>query len=323
MQKTKKQLLGLAGLAAVGIMTAVAYSLPTPAAAAENEPTSVEAGAQVQVRVLGADVKAEFISPSDGGNSVNADTKVSVDFNKANELVYQLTFKKDTNSTPITIPLGSKGTYTIPAELQDKAGVHNFDLDLDSYGYGFGEYTLQVVAKGTNHTSYVDTVTFRYSAATAEITGTEKNGDPNLEVDINVVVDKIAVTVYDKKGNPLTDKDGNPLIVELDRDAIDPETGNFNITLPFEEYNAGDGEYTIITTAYDKNGDILTIITTPFNYKWVDPNKPDADTPNTGFLTIGDLNITRLDYLLTGLIAFALVAGFALYLIARRNRNDR
>jgi len=31
MQKTKKQLLGFAGLAAVGIMTAVAYAMPAAA----------------------------------------------------------------------------------------------------------------------------------------------------------------------------------------------------------------------------------------------------------------------------------------------------
>ena len=37
MKKTKKQLLGLAGLAAVGIMTAVAYGMPAPDASADRK----------------------------------------------------------------------------------------------------------------------------------------------------------------------------------------------------------------------------------------------------------------------------------------------
>jgi hypothetical protein len=45
------------------------------------------------------------------------------------------------------------------------------------------------------------------------------------------------------------------------------------------------------------------------------------DTPNTGMLSIGDLNISRIDYLVTGLIAFGVAAGFALALIYRKSRR--
>ena len=67
--------------------------------------------------------------------------------------------------------------------------------------------------------------------------------------------------------------------------------------------------------AYDKNGNIISVKTTPVEYT---PATPEL--PNTGSL-VGGLNISRLDYIVTGLIAFALISGFAVYLALRKSRR--
>ena len=107
----------------------------------------------------------------------------------------------------------------------------------------------------------------------------------------------------------------HPIIV--DKSAIDPETGELLIDLPFKEYGVPEGDYRAVVVTYDENDVILSIDTVPFTYK-LRGNTPEV--PNTGSM-LENLNISRLDYLLTGLIAFGAVAGFAIYLICRKNRR--
>lgn len=88
--------------------------------------------------------------------------------------------------------------------------------------------------------------------------------------------------------------------------------------MPFGDYNAKDGKYTAVVVARSADGNTISMIRLDTNYAYVNPNVPD--TPDTGF-TINNLNITRVDYLVTGLIVFGMVAGFALYLVRRKSRR--
>lgn len=336
MRKTKKQLLGLAGLGIVGIMTAVAYSMPSPDAAAVsgysngfecdndqpgNECVTVGEDTKVQVTVLKGNLANNFTSPKNGETFLNSNIEVVSSFEKANRIDYTITYKDDAGKE-VTEDLPS---YT-PADPATELS-HRFTLDASKYGYG--AITLRSVAHGNNGATQEDTVTFNYEAIIAKLEDQPaKNGDPRLNLTIapDGEVDSVYVYVYGKDGKPLfTDDKGNAVPVPLKKSDFDAN-GNLIRALPFEQYKARNGEYNAVIMAQDVDGELLSMVNLPITYKYIDPSAPvDPDTPEipdagfAGFLE--GLNITRLDYLLTGLIAFALVAGFALYLVYRKSRR--
>lgn len=304
MQKTKKHFLGMVGLALVALLTLVAYGLPSPEASAADE-----GNVDVQVVVGEPNMNNRINAPRDGDIVVKPDLEISSSYSQASKIEYFLTYS-NADGQEVRVPVGS---FT-PTE---NSGVNTFTVNLDGYG-GFNNYRLTSVAYGNNGAQREDTVAFAYRAINVYYNGLNDNEDPQLKAEVNEKVDKIQVQVYDKDNNPVfVDENGveHPIIV--DKSAIDPETGELLIDLPFKEYGVPEGDYRAVVVTYDENDVILSIDTVPFTYK-LRGNTPEV--PNTGSM-LENLNISRLDYLLTGLIAFGAVAGFAIYLICRKNRR--
>lgn len=304
MQKTKKHFLGMVGLALVALLTLVAYGLPSPEASAAEE-----GNVDVQVVVGEPNMNNRINAPRDGDIVVKPDLEISSSYSQASKIEYFLTYS-NADGQEVRVPVGS---FT-PTE---NSGVNTFTVNLDGYG-GFNNYRLTSVAYGNNGAQREDTVAFAYRAINVYYNGLNDNEDPQLKAEVNEKVDKIQIQVYDKDNNPVfVDKNGveHPIIV--DKSAIDPETGELLIDLPFKEYGVPEGDYRAVVVTYDENDVILSIDTVPFTYK-LRGNTPEV--PNTGSM-LENLNISRLDYLLTGLIAFGAVAGFAIYLICRKNRR--
>ena len=98
MQKTQKQLLGLAGLAAVGIMTATAYMIPAPNAAAEagngvyTEAPEAGEDFQVNVTVETGQTSSSTNSPADGQEFNTNLVPVSIRYERISRLVSTLSF---------------------------------------------------------------------------------------------------------------------------------------------------------------------------------------------------------------------------------------
>lgn len=311
MRKTRKQLLGLAGLAAVGIMTVVACGMPAPDAAAEGGEGS--GNMNLTVRISEANTTVSIVSPRDNSSTVDNIVKASTNYSETNKLEYYLTKKNaDGSDTRINLP-----EYIPP----QNNGTHSFDIDMDALGLTFGTFQLHAIAYGNNNTVREDTVAFEYSAIEVAFEGAEENRDPILGIKLNGEVDYVLVHIYDKDGNPLfVDENGDEASIKLNRDEVDPATGKILTTLPFEKYGAESGDYTAVVVAYNDADQILSMVTARTSYL----TPEDAvipEIPNTGSLRIGNLNITRLDYLLTGLIAFAVVASFAIVLVYRKNRR--
>ena len=304
MQKTKKHFLGMVGLALVALLTLVAYGLPSPEASAAEE-----GNVDVQVVVGEPNMNNRINAPRDGDIVVKPDLEISSSYSQASKIEYFLTYS-NADGQEVRVPVGS---FT-PTE---NSGVNTFTVNLDGYG-GFNNYRLTSVAYGNNGAQREDTVAFAYRAINVYYNGLNDNEDPQLKAEVNEKVDKIQIQVYDKDNNPVfVDENGveHPIIV--DKSAIDPETGEVLIDLPFKEYGVPEGDYRAVVVTYDENDVILSIDTVPFTYK-LRGNTPEV--PNTGSM-LENLNISRLDYLLTGLIAFGAVAGFAIYLICRKNRR--
>ncbi len=317
MQKTKKQLLGFAGLAAVGIMTAVAYAMP--AAAAEDVPPSADGDVNISVTILRGKATGYLISPADQSTIMGSSdiTYAYEEVSAVEVIVERLTKdgyekvldKKYDNYDPTT-----HGTSSVPMS--------------EIAGFGESESDYKVTLKfydAQGQYANEDTSTFKYRFMKADIAKQPaSNGDPILNVEINDAIDSVRVYIY-RGTEPLTDKDDNQVFVDLTRDDIDPATGKITTVLPFADNNANDGSYAIVVEGYEgtpSEGRLLSMITLDADYKLIkptDPNLPETP-PNTGFV-IGNLNISRVDYLITGLIVFGTVASFALYLVYRKSRR--
>lgn len=313
MQKTKKQLLGFIGLAAVGIMTAVAYAMP--AAAAEEEPLTGTGDVNVVVTVPTQEGSGKITLPVDGSIKTEPNTEVVYMYNEIGNAKLYIEYKDQNNN--IVRKLLDDFTPDEPYS----AGERRLTVNLLDYSEKENDYKLILqVTNREGASTGDDIVTFSYRVMTANF---EKkpasNGDPILNIDINSEVDKVYVYIYDKNGEPLiTDEDGNEVPVLVNRDDIDPATGLITKVLPFAENEATNGKYTAVVVAYNAKGNIISMGSLDTEYTFVNPDLPE--TPNTGF-TIGDLNISRVDYLITGLIVFGVVAGFALYLVYRKSRR--
>lgn len=312
MQKTKKQLLGFAGLAIVGIMTAVAYAMPAPgAAAAEGDSASDDGQTTINVQVTEGNPSGFTLRPSDGSETVNPVISVETSFSQVKKIEYTLSYVDDDGKVQYI----DMTPYTFTPTTD--SGIHKFDIDVSTYGYR--EYTLSTSVLGfDNVPRETDTVKFSYSATVVDVNqGMADNHDPILGIQISQDVDHVNVIVYDKNGNPaFVDENGKPVTITLKRSDIDPTTGKLLVQLPFEKYGAKAGTYTAVVSAYDSSNKLLSMRTVQIEYKPVTP-----ETPNTGMLSIAGLNISGADYLITGLVAFAVAAGFALFLVYRKSRR--
>lgn len=327
MHKTRKNLLGLAGLAIVGIMTIIALNMPILGASAVDTTDTSSGNVDVHVTVAPDPSKtdASIVTPSDGVTVVDGVLKVSASYSQAKKLTFYLSYKDKDGKI---VDKGIINTYDVPA---DKASdIYSFEYDLKALGAGYTEYILTMHTDFIGGTAKDDAVSFHYGSVSTDVDpDTNKPGkDPVIDVDINDDVEYVEVVVIGPDGKPaLVDKDGKPITIKVNKDDIGPD-GKLHITLPFDEYGLPAGDYSIIITGFDKNGNVLSTNITKLPYQTAGGLGPDnptgpvtPNTPNTGTPFLGDLNISHLDYILSGVAVFTVVAGFALYLVFRKNRR--
>lgn len=319
MQKTKKQLLGFVGLVAVGIMTAVAYAIP--AAAVDNAPMSRDSGVNVNVYVGSGTNNARLTQPRNGVTVVEPEMTVAYTYEETVNVKTYLSYK-DASGKIVKQEIDNFN----PTE---DYGTRSFTINLADYNSGDPDYKVSIVATGADGTPKEDTSAFTYRAISAEFENPSSNGDPVLKLRFNQSVQRMLINIYNNGVPLIADQDGNSKPLTLDR----TNSGEIISSLPFKEYNAKDGRYAVVISAFDDKNNLISMFTREVDYYKgqsipVTPSQPDKptvpgsttpDTPNTGF-TIGDLNISRLDYLFTGLIVFGSVAGFALFLVRRQSR---
>lgn len=313
MQKRKKQLLGLSGLAVVGVMTAIALSLP--AAAYENvmdaKPLDATGGQSttVTVNVTENGLGIRIASPKNNENVVpdeNGEVPFTLITSNAQSIQPILSYvdaqgRKVEKKLPVIYP---NGQVTVNGKL--------VLLIAET------EYTFRVIATGADGTTIEDSIKFTYRAVRVESKGeTAENNDPIIHIYANSAVNKMQVQVYypgDSK--PLfVNSEGKEEPIILDREDLD-ENGYAMLTLPFAKYKAPAGTYDVVVVAYGEDGKVVSMNRVEVKYS---PKAPEV--PGTGSMLLDNLNISHMDYLLTGLIAFGAVAGFAVYLVFRKNRR--
>lgn len=314
MKGKKKQLLGFFGLALVMAMTAIAYSLPAPEAAAQD--------LNISVTVKPEAGSARFLSPAPGAILTGRTTTLSVSHNKIRTMSLSMTCKDKEDKQVF------EETWT--PDVAGTDGVVNQEVTVPKE---LGDVTCmaKVASQGLDGEPYDDTVNFTFRSA--NIPGPGSEDDPNKPSDdpnnpsedfddknnpiVNVVVgddvEQMSVQVFDSNNNPVfVNEKGEPTPILTKKDAF--KDGKVTITLPMADYKAKPGKYVAIFTATNSEGKVVSVNEYWFEYV------PKVETPGTGSI-FKDMNLSRADYLVTGLVAFGAVAGFAMYLIFRRSRR--
>lgn len=355
MQKRKKQLLGLAGLALVAAITAVACATPVPeVAAVSNSNVPV----RVQVGVPGDAATVKFLNLK--SNSIITNKIFPVQFEYSNVTDLELTLTNAKTGKKYVVPTdecpAGTSTCTVNVDLE-AAGLWNdtvqgqLGID-DPNGVGFS-IELSGRNANTGSTAAADTISFLYRAAYLEFNKEYDGKNPIVYINMGPNVKEILLqATKDGSDSPLF----NPALKLSDGTKV--SYGRYRFVLPFDKYNLPAGLYDVIMTAFNSTdvndaADIVSIDrlenidynpSRPVNPggpsrpddpnepvnpddpnqptnpdKPNDPNKPQV--PDTGSNLFGGLNISSADYIVTGLVAFGMVTAFAIFLIVRRSRR--
>ena len=127
-------------------------------------------------------------------------------------------------------------------------------------------------------------------------------------------VDTIVINVYDEDGNLVEGL--SPIVVEAP---------NKSVVIPFDDPNLDlpSGNYTLVVQAYNADGVELyrenSLVVYYEKIEIPDTAVPDTEAPDTGGF-FRNFNISRTDYLLTGLTIFTIVGISGAVFISRRGR---
>lgn len=396
MQRQRKQLLGLAGLALVGIMTAVACVISAPDAGAVSKSGDVNVRVQVKNPGTVPQVEIKDFTVAGTDSVFKKVFKVTVSYLRTTDLRVYL---KNNGAAPFDGPSGAALFDIDPdageGELALDTSVCNVifsetertceltydlaDADGSFYEPGTKFSTRAVAMNGGVESMADDELSFVYREAFLKSDGsTVSNGDPVLEAILSEDVKFAAIEVFDKDGNPVE----IPANKEIDGkkyytlDLSQKKGDSVKFALPLWEAGAAAGDYRVVLIAYDTetptDGHMSGLVVADVTYtvknpnkpgpsdpldpnkpggpnnpntpdvpinpgKPTDPSKPDdpnnpdqpskpgepgnPEAPDTGLNLFRDLNISRADYIVTGLVAFGLVTGFAIFLIVRRNKR--
>lgn len=297
MKRQRKNFLGCLGLVLVAAMTVVAYSLPSPDANAKTASGDVTVNLTVND---GKEPSLHINMPYDGYQTVNNLVDLEISF--ANTNVISGTITNDT--TGESIPFTSSGPLDHESKIYTVEG-----LDISTIG-SYGKYTIFV--ETTNLNGYAsDELSFYFVPLIAEVTGHDKNGNPIVAIiDKSSEVDFISIEAYKKPGttplfNPALEYDANEIV-------------GTEIVLPFSDYNAEAGDYTLELLSFtsDEDGNKGELIDYPLSLA-ADFTPPIPDVPETGAF-FAELNISQADYLITGLIIFFII-GISLIVFMKKS----
>lgn len=304
MRKTHKRILGLFGLAIVFAMTIYAAWLPGPDAMAAGSLIDT-----ITVRVVSAGPNIDVVTPESGFTTTDSVKEITYNYENVNTI---------TATVMVTGIDGSSHTYILETFTPgDSVGTRTISLDMKDPRFGFGEYVITITGANTDTGGEDgDSISFTHIPVTTEITEDKKTGEVNAVLDYDETdpsIKKIEINIYDKDGNLI--EGISPIIVDAPTKIV---------ALPLAEYGLEAGDYIVTTTALGEDGEPLyDDYEVDLNYKVIDvPTTDGVDVPDTGGL-FGRLNISRGDYLITGLVIFFLVGITGLFFIARRKNSKK
>ncbi len=309
MRKTHKRILGFAGLGLVAATTAVAAAIPSPIAAATTTSSVVDT---IKVTVLSPN--PDLIPSTDKGDII---TTPEYDFSVAySSLIHiKVTLKNYDADGNVKI-----SEVLWDTDLDASANSKDFNLNLDDYG-GYGDFVITFEGEGAVKVEQILTV--KYVIDERNLETNKQTGEAVTPV---TVPDDTATTIETYIYNPdgslarilkadiasgvesVYGPDGSLLFTINDG----YKNGQLTITLeglPYKDDYSGEIVFRDADDALVSGSILLSI-----KHQGESPVVPD-----TGSFFKG-LNITREDYLITGLIAF-MVIGVVAFGIVKRGRG--
>ncbi|MBR2725090.1 hypothetical protein IKF28_01455 [Candidatus Saccharibacteria bacterium] len=314
MKKTQKKVLGLLGLFLVVAVTAFAASMPGPEALAASSVTDT-----VIIRVVGETPNVEITGNLKKEKTiVNPKQDIAINYENVEYLVVTAKYT-DKNGTKHTVTLVDQPTSSQP-------GTIPLNLNFSIGEFGYGDYVLTVKGTGRDGVSDEASIKFSYVPVVAEVVDDEKTGEPSIVLDYEPddgtpegdgKVSTIKINIFDASGKLVKP---SPIMVKAPTKTVD---------LDFSKYGLAAGKYKIEVTAYDRHGnELYQMMSLYYNYSTIpvpdtggDDNK-NTGSPDTGGLFHG-LNISRSDYLLTGLITFLIVGVSGAVFIIKRGQKSK
>ena len=292
--KIRKKIFGLLGLILVAVMTIFAASLPNPSTYATSSVTDT-----IIVTVVAGTADVNITNPSGGDILSNPNQTIQLNYSDVGPLTVTLQYTDQSGATKTVTLLTDDKNYQV--------GSVNIPINLLDPEYGYGDYIITAIGEGNTGMPDEDIVSFSFVPVKASVKEDDK-GDifADLEYDDNNTdIDHFEIKVYDKDGNE---------VPGLSPIRVNREDGK-KIEIPFYDYDLEEGDYTVSVTAYDINN-------VPFykSYDVIFHYKP-IKTPDTGFMS--GLNISKSDYLITGLLVFSIVGLVGFSVIFKGRKDSR
>lgn len=207
------------------------------------------------------------------------------------------------------------GALALVAIFAPAKAVSAKTIDIEASEYGYGKYIVTVQGYVDNVILAEDSVLFYYLPISATTNVDDLTGKHYVDLDYLTgntgaeEIAKIVLDVYNENGE---------LVEALSPITVLPPVKN--VEIPFAAKNMPSGIYKISVSAYNTNGERLYepyILTIEYKATVV----PDAGVPDTGGL-FQDLNISKEDYLISGLIVFFVLGIVAFGVVTRSARRD-
>lgn len=301
MKIARKHALGLGCLAIVGAITAFAFTLPTGA-------VSIGGEVEITVEVYSSSSETLINKPQDGEIFSEPQITFSEMHSHARTVNYYL--KK----------LNADGSIEWKKEITDQrisgmdvSGTTTFTLDMNDWG-GTGVYVFETELVGTDNTTHTDHVQFTYAAITAEEPEVSPTGaSVKYRVDYTPGVKSFTYQLFDANNNAISE----PITVNTD----DPDAGGYmDIEIDVTNLNMETGKYQILTVGFsEENGAGQTIGSSLVKFDYTAPDSPNV--PDTGSL-FTSLNISRADYLITGILGFTGISIAALFVVLKSKKSE-
>ena len=316
MKRTKKRILGFLGLFLVAAVTTFAILMPAAQTSAVHGPSTVDT---VQVRVVGAVPLVTFTEPESGVTFDTPEHRFSYDYENltSGKVEVEYTDMKGVTHTYIL------DEWTADYEASSRSFTLNFDSDPR---FGYGTYKMRATGNGFGAENVSeDVIEFSYNVFDPSFPGGDNNGvvtgpgesednpmteNPEIHFGINPdnpYIKYVEVNVYDEDGN---------IVEELSPQTV--ESPFEDLELQFQDHGLPSGWYTVKIQAYDNDdnpyGEPKTL---KFYYK-----APELPVPDTGAAFM-DLNISKQDYLITGLVIFGLTAAAGAVFVVRKKATAK
>lgn len=301
MKIARKHALGLGCLAIVGAITAFAFTLPTGA-------VSVGGAVEITVEVISSNSETTINKPQDGEIFSDPQITFSETHSHAKSVTYYL--KK----------LNIDGSVEWKKEIEDQRitghdvnGTSTFVLNMDEWG-GTGVYVFESELVGDDSSVHTDHVQFTYAAIQAEDPVVSPTG-ASLTYRVNYTpgVASITYQIFDSSNKAVSE----PMTVNTSN----PTAGGYmDIEIDLTNLNMDSGKYQILTIGHaGEDGSGQTIGSSLVKFDYTSPDSPNV--PDTGSL-FSALNISRADYLITGIAGFTAISIAALFIVLKSKNRE-